>query len=1046
MDNNEIRRQMELDQKRAFCKQSCTKIDQGLDKLDPRSGERAIWELFQNARDLARLDNGNKTAHIKITLTPTEFIFAHKGQPFDHDSLTSLVMQVSSRGKENDDTVGQYGTGFLTTHVFGRKLHVTGSLDMGKYTPGTYADINRFVIDRTYDNITEFVDKVAHQLLAVNEFADAPKTTYCREWTELCYDLSSMEGALENAEAALASSLAIIPYVMTVNKPISDVIIENKLTNDIYKFEKVQLPEEEGLKVMSVSIKHNGECEQRKIYYLESEDGEDMAILPLETPHKARSLSGIAKLFVYFPLLGTENFGMDVIFHSKKFFPVEERNGLHLPVSNANVRSKYEQNTQVLDSLTEMVHQYYREHAENITNWVNISGLSFDCEHHKEDVTKDYFRTFKKKWSNFFQNLPMVDFGDRRISITESDIRLFSQEIISDITDEKAGEVYFEALYDAAIVTNSMVARSEIIAWSNVVASWDKSHPSLIGVEEIAEKLGACDNVSKSTLYAFDLYLSQKGFSPLFDTCALIPNRAHIKKKRTELRDASAIPEWLEQIVKELVPDKVDSFSDDMFIGLAGMTEFTRNDLRDAITSHLRTLRQDWLEKGIVYESSVVETLLKLSFIFTSETSSIVRRKATKIIREYLGIAADVRIMAPLDSNEREIAELPFKHLVECMLLEISQHDEVWVTNNIDYIVSLHSSISEWTEYYNRNNRDGLCIKYGAFPNRNGCPSMARKLEKGIDIPDELSVLYQDVMENGLNDRLVDNRFESFCDFDELTAQEVAEEIEKRLEENEFQESAVLDIINNIDKDERWGRWFPRIASQKAELFLNHVREDCKESVFKLMKINDPDKLEQLAELADEIDLDEIIKNGRASIITQRNKEVDFSFKFELGKYVGRMIQKKLSDSLEKDDIVVETEQYGSDLSICKNGRPVYYIEVKSRWGADQSVMMSPLQMTQSVEEADNYALCCVDMSHLELTDKEVHSYPPLEDVFPLIKVLPNIGNLNKEVSDIANGQNSRLVHIGGDFKCVVPQKTIRTQGVSFTSLIDIIMSKIRQD
>ena len=855
-----------------------------------------------------------------------------------------------------------------------------------------------------------------------------------------------MEGALENAEAALASSLAVIPYVMTVNKPISDVIIENKLTNDIYKFEKVQLPDEEGLKVMSVSIKHNGECEQRKIYYLESEDGEDMAVLPLETPHKARSLSGIAKLFVYFPLLGTENFGMDVIFHSKKFFPVEERNGLHLPISNANVRSKYEQNTQVLDSLTEMVHQYYLEHAENITNWVNISGLSFDCEHHKEDVTKDYFRTFKKKWSNFFQNLPMVDFGDRRISITESDVRFFSQEIISDITDEKAGEVYFEALYDAAIVTNSMVARSEIIAWSNVVVSWDKSHPSLIGVEEIAEKLGACDNVSKSTLYAFDLYLSQKGLSPLFDTCALIPNRAHIKKKRTELRDASAIPEWLEQIVKELVPDKVDSFSDDMFIGLAGMTEFTRNDLRDAITSRLRTLRQDWLEKGIVYESSLVETLLKLSFIFTSETSSIIRRKATKIIREHLGIAADVRIMAPLDSNERDIAELPFKHLVECMLLEISQHDEVWVTNNIDYIVSLHSSISEWTEYYNRNNRDGLCIKYGAFPNRNGCPSMVRNLEKGIDIPDELSVLYQDVMENDLNDRLVDNRFESFCDFDELTAKNVAEEIEKRLEENEFQDSAVLDIINNIDKDERWGRWFPRIASQKAELFLNHVREDCKESVFKLMKINDPDKLEQLAELADEIDLDEIIKNGRASIITQRNKEVDFSFKFELGKYVERMIQKKLSYSLEEDDIVVETEQYGSDLSICKNGRPVYYIEVKSRWGADQSVMMSPLQMTQSVEEADNYALCCVDMSHLKLTDKEVHSYPPLEDVFPLIKVLPNIGNLNKEVSDIANGQNSRLVHIGGDFKCVVPQKTIQTQGVSFTSLIDIIMSKIRQD
>lgn len=497
MDSNKIREQMELDQKRAFCKQSCTKIDQGLDKLDTQSGKRAIWELFQNARDLARTDiNGNKTAHIKITLTPTEFIFAHQGQPFDHDSLTSLVMQVSSRGKENDDTVGQYGTGFLTTHVFGRKLYVTGSLDMGNYTPGTYADINRFIIDRTYENITEFVDKVAHQLFAVNEFADAPQVTSCREWTELCYDLSSMECASENAVTAIESSLTVIPYVMTVNKPISDVVIENKLTNDIYQFEKIQLPDEEGLKVMSVSLTHNGVRKERKIFYLESADGEDLAILPLETPYKTKSLSRVAKLFVYFPLLGTENFGMDAIFHSKRFIPVEERDGLHLPVSNANVRAKYEQNIQVLDSLTEMVQQYYREHTGAISDWVNISGLSFDCEHHKEDVTKDYFRTFKKKWSDFFLRLPMVNSGDGKISINGSNIRFFSQEIISDISDEKIGDGYFTAIYDAAALTSQLVPRNEILAWSKVVSSWDELHPSLIGIEEIAHKLGECENVS----------------------------------------------------------------------------------------------------------------------------------------------------------------------------------------------------------------------------------------------------------------------------------------------------------------------------------------------------------------------------------------------------------------------------------------------------------------------------------------------------------------------------------------------------------------------
>lgn len=1041
MDSNEIRKQMELDQQRAFCKQSCTKIDQGLDKLDPRSGERAIWELFQNARDLARKDSkGEKKAHIKISLTPSEFIFAHQGQPFDHDSLTSLVMQVSSRGKENDETVGQYGTGFLTTHAFGRKLYVKGSLDLGKYAPDSYVDIDRFVVDRTYDNITEFVDKVAHQLHAVNDLADKPKVFSCREWTELSYELSSMEGASEAAKEAINSALNVIPYVMTVNKPISDVMIENRLTDEVYEFEKTQLPDEEGLKVMLVNVTHNGIIEGHKIYYLESEDGEDMAILPLETPTKAKSLLSIAKLFVFFPLLGTEHFGMDAIYHSKRFIPVEERDGLHLPVSNVNVRAKWEQNIQVLDSLTEMVHQYYREHYRAITDWVKISGLSFDCVHHKEDQTKEFFCDFKRKWSSFFQNLPIVDFERRRVCVNDSIIRFFSQTIISDIA---AKEKFFPALYDAAIQTNRMVSRSEIIDWSKVVLSWDDAHSSIIDIEEIARQIGECDTVSRSILFAFDTYLSQKGLSSLFDSYALIPNRNGDKRKRSELRDATAIPQWLGELTKVLIPDQIATFADDKFIELAAMTPFTRNELKDAITNRLRSLRQEWLDKGIIYETPILEILLRLSSVFRSDTAAEDRKKTIKIIAEQMERTIDIRVLSPLDSNERDIAELPFKHLIECMLLEISQKKAEWVKDNMEYIISLHSVLSNWQEYYNRNNRDGLCIKYGAFPNRNGTPSMVCDLKKSTDIPEELSHLYQEVIGDDLNDSLVDNQFENFYDFVELSSKDVASEIEKRLEENGYQDPAVLDIINNIDKDECWKHWFPHIANQKAELFLNHVREDCKESVFKLMKINDPKKLEQLADLADEIDLDEIINKGRAAIISQKNEEEDFNFKYNLGKYVEKMIQQHLSDSIKASDITVEVEQYGSDLSICKKGSPVYYIEVKSRWGTDQSVMMSPLQMKQSVERANNYALCCVDMSHLGLSGNQTHIYPLLEEALPLIKVLDQIGNLNKEVSDIVYGQNNRLVHIGGDFKCVVPQKTIQTYGVGFKRFLDKIINML---
>lgn len=1045
MDNKEIRKQMLLDEQRAFCKQSCTKIDQGLDRLDPRSGERAIWELFQNARDLAQTnDEGNKEAHIKITLTPSEFIFAHQGRPFDTDSLKSLVMQVSSQSKENDDTVGQYGTGFLTTHVFGRKLNVSGSLDFSKYADGVFADIDRFVIDRTYDNITEFVDKVAHQLEAVNDFADAPKSSSCREWTELSYDLSSMEGASEKAAAAIFSSIDVIPYVMTINKPIVDVMMENQLTGDTYSFVKKQLPDEAGLKVMQVSLTHNGNVKEQRIYYLESEDGEDIAILPLETPTKARSLRGIAKLFVFFPLLGTEEFGMDAIFHSKKFIPEEARDGIHLPVSNSNVRAKYEQNVRVLNTLTELVHNYYRAHAENISGWVNVAGLSFDCEHHKEDVTKDFFRGFKNLWATFYQTLPIVDLNGSRVSVNGSSVRFLSSEIVNDIESNLDNNInVFNSIYDAAALKNQLVESAEILPWSKVVASWDAAHSSLLSVDNIANNLSETESVPVGVLRAFDAYISQKGLISYFNTYELIPNRDGVKMKSSELRDASAIPAWLGEISKVLVNEKINTFADDSFISLVGMTQFTRNDLRDDISNRLRTLRQDYLDKGKTYEDAIINALLKLSSVFQTESSQLIRRNTIQVIGEHLNAEIEYRLLPALDSNERDVAELPFKHLVENMLLEISQHDSEWTEANMEYILDLHSNLSKWSDYYNRNNQDGLCVKYGAFPNRNGEPCLSKDLERGVDIPDELASLYKEVMNADLNDRLVDERFESFCDFSDLSGKNVAGEIESELEENGFKHSSVLDIINNFSKDSHWEQWFPHIQANKAELFLNHVHDDCKESIFKLMKVNDPDKLGQLAELADEVNLDEIINKGRAAMIEKKNREDDFNFKLELGKYVERMIEQHISTAISNMGITVEQEQFGCDLSICKNGNPIYYIEVKSRWGSNQSVMMSPLQMQMSVKESGNYSLCCVDMSHCGLSEDDEHQYPTLEEVLPHIKILTDIGSINGEVSSVARGENNRLVSIGGDYKCVVPQSTIHSRGKDFSSLIVTIVSKL---
>ncbi|MDL2244262.1 DUF3883 domain-containing protein [Parabacteroides sp. OttesenSCG-928-J18] len=1046
--SKKIRESWAKEQKRQFCKQSCTKISQGLDNLDLRSGERAIWELFQNARDLAKRNGDNiKEAHIKISLTPTEFIFAHKGRPFTHDSLNSLVMQVSSREKEDEESVGQYGTGFLTTHVFGRRLFLTGSLDMEEHASGKYADIDNFEIDRTFEDIPEFIDKMADQLIAVENFAEAALSTKCREWTELRYQLASAGDAREKVRKAIDTAIKIMPYVMTINTPIIDVEIVDEENSESYFFRKELLPTEKDLYVMGISVSHNNYTSLKKIYYLQSEDKRDIAILPLKDANTAQSLEGIAKLFVYFPLLGTEDFGMDVIFHSHRFFPVEKRDALHLPVENVNVKAKYESNIKVLEEMSDMVFVYLRSHVETISNWVDITKLTFDCIHNKQEVTNEYIRSFKKKWSSFYESLPIIEVKGCKKSIASKEISLLSEEVATVIENENC---WLKAIYLAASNCWDMPSENTLLDWSKVVDTWDTTYDCFLTHDRISESLSK-NRCNDNVLLLFGLYLKHIGLTHLFDKYALIPNRAGELKLKSSLKDASSIPSWLYEIAKTIVPYTTEQFVSENFVSVDKFTLFSRNELKDSINGYFINLRKSTLDThpARCCEPEILTTLMKLCCIFPSENGESVRRNTIPVICNHREFEYVKNILPHIDSDERDIAELPFKHLIENVLLEISLKDKEWIENNSDYVLTLHSALSPWNEYYNRNTSEGFASKYGSFPNRLKEPCLAKDLKRGVDIPEELFNLYQEVKGKNLKEQLVDNTYESFYNFTSVDAKTVATEIEMTLEEGKFSHEVVLDIINHLD-DSIWQIWFPHITEKKADLFLKQVRPECKEGVFKLMKINDPDKINKLAELANEVNLDDIIRQGKAAVIAEANKKADFEYKKYLGQYVEDYLQIEMTKQLTNagitsESIRVENEQYGHDLVVFLNNKPIYFLEVKSRWTTDQSVMMSPLQMISSVEKSSCYALCCVDMTGVTHTNVERHEYPPIENTLPRIKVLTNIGTLNEELIKVINRSENDTVHIGGDYKCIVPQEVIKEYGEGFHFLVTHILSKINR-
>ena len=1054
---------IQIERLRDFINGSCKGIEQKMLKVTPKMADRAIWELFQNAGDLALPSvEGHSKASIKVELTPSEFIFSHKGAPFTFLTLEALVKQKSS--KEDEFSTGQYGTGFITTHSFGKNITLFGSMEEvidPKEVDATaslkrYVTIDGFRIERDYPegDIKAFEYMMADQLNKVSKIAESdPDTDTPREWTEFHYDLSTAIGGngLKKASSALEAAIKVMPFLMTINPKIAEVKIINHTTGQNISFSADDAPEERGLKVMSVTKTENGVITTDKIYYIASADRNDVIILPLKSLSEARKLDGIAKIFVSYPLLETENFGSEFIFHSSRFTPTEPRNGLELPKEGSNAPKKEAKNVEVLNEMSEMLFATLSELQDLDIDWAEILSLNMDEPITDDEVTKEFYRNLKRKWSDFYKSLRVITVDNKKKAMIDGDVCFYDTFIVNSLLSEES--TFSSSVYKAASMVGSLPEADSVLKWSQVVASWTESSDScFLSTECIASKLEKVE-VNADTLLGFDLYISAIQQNYLFDKYAIIPNREGEKRPKNELCDASSIPGWLYDIVRPLIPEELRKFVDNRFENIDNFSTYSRGNLRTAINDALtklstETFRNKTLKKRCSDE--IFLTLIKLSLIFQNENCQDLRAIVMPLVLKHYDIQEESHILSPLSDAEESFHSRPFRDLLENLMLEISLKDSEWVKENVDFLLSIHSSLKDSSLYFSKTEGEGLATRYAIFPNRLGEPYLMKDLKHGEDL-DEIIPFYNSALKTDLNESLIDPEFAEF--FQKITNGEkttdnkaIARDIEDKLEVNHFDDDLVLDIIELIKSDVKWESIFEKINAQKAELFLKRVDGRSKESIFKLMKINDPDKLNVLAELAEDEDIDEIIRLGKESKRQQEIQEADFTYRYKLGKYVEEFLRTEVSNRLESCPELADVEisvpdvQAGQDMIVLANGKPIYYIEVKSRWSKSQSVEMSPAQMDQSIRHKEHYALCCLDMSHASKEDAERHIYPDVEETISHLRSITNIGEKLERLAPDTNTSDSDI-HIGGQFKVVVPQTVISQIGKSFDYLIDTILS-----
>ena len=285
---------------------------------------RWIWELLQNARDTSINTDTNLVASVEYKWRAEdqhgELVFQHNGPKFNVEQITRLIYHGTTK-LEDEETIGQYGSGFLTTHLLSPVINVSGQLEDGRSF--------QFCLKRKVGSVEELRNSMNQ---AWKDFKDSLSTELSLgDFTTFQYPIES--SAVDVVEEGLSMLKKCAPLIVAFNKEFSRIDIQS--TDGKMSFEETErlLFSQSELRQVTISEREN-EKQRDRIYLLaETEDEKTSVAIPLEQTNNDQvclPVDGIPRLFLGFPLVGTENFSFPAIINSFEFGPTESRDGVFL--------------------------------------------------------------------------------------------------------------------------------------------------------------------------------------------------------------------------------------------------------------------------------------------------------------------------------------------------------------------------------------------------------------------------------------------------------------------------------------------------------------------------------------------------------------------------------------------------------------------------------------------------------------------------------------------------------------------------------------------
>jgi len=496
-----------------------------LNKNDEISKKRWVWELVQNA-----CDNETETGidiEVEFIENDNPYLeFRHNGRAFTEDDVIDLITQSSRKSldkKDQNSSVGMYGTGFLSTHFLSTKVQISSTLTIDKEIKKPFeilldrsGDVNDILTSIT--NVLELVDTASSQSSKTNDHSG--QTIFKYPLTDDSIEIARI--GLSSLERLIVNVFAFFPRLNSVK------ILHNSLS--YWRNSTVQ----EG-DFITIDVVKKDRDEESVIQVIKCQNGGLEGILKVDK--ESKKLIGIEpdapRLYRYFPLIGSETFYCPIIINSHDFYPNKDRDGIAISTAQTDsVRRNKEVITNLPQIYSSLISYCLEKQFENTFHLADFPGKK-----NLEDIDSDWFKPIEEDLHDIILTVAVVRNTDNKFGkIKDETGRIAS--IIPWIDSKENREHFWKACNKTNLSLvhhddfEEWVKRANIIGWSTklpLILKWIASKKNL---EDLKTSI-----TSEETLQFLQMMidLTKETEPELLNEHAFIPVRDGTLKKKNEV-------------------------------------------------------------------------------------------------------------------------------------------------------------------------------------------------------------------------------------------------------------------------------------------------------------------------------------------------------------------------------------------------------------------------------------------------------------------------------------------------------------------------------